>query len=69
MVNPLISVLIPVYREGVILRDTIDAVMNQSFQDFEVVLVENNADELSLNILKEYTQILSFYMGAPHSNN
>lgn len=56
MTNPLISVLIPVYREGVILRDTIDAVMNQSFQDFEVVLVENNADELSLNILKEYAQ-------------
>ena len=54
MSNPLISVLIPVYREGEILRDTIDSAMNQSYQDFEIVLVENNADELSLNILKEY---------------
>ena len=54
MTNPLISVLIPVYREGEILRDTIDSVISQSYQYFEIVLVENNADELSLNILKEY---------------
>ena len=40
MSNPLISVLIPVYREGEILRDTIDSAMNQSYQDFEIVLVD-----------------------------
>lgn len=56
MAIPLVSVLIPVYREGEILRETIDSVINQSFKDFEVVLIENNADELSLNILKEYVK-------------
>ncbi|MGC8483857.1 MAG: glycosyltransferase family 2 protein [Thermodesulfobium sp.] len=56
MTRPIISVLITVYREGEILRDTLDSVMKQSYQDFEVIVVENNADELSLSVLKDYAK-------------
>ncbi len=56
MTSPLISVLIPVYREGAILRQTIESVLAQTFKDFEVVLVENNADDESLGILKHYAK-------------
>ena len=56
MSSPLVSVIIPVYREGEILSETIDSVLAQTFRDFEVIIVNNNADEVSLSVIKKYVQ-------------
>lgn len=54
MRNPEISVVIPFYREGALISDSIDSVLNQSFKDFEIILIDNNADELTRNHAKSY---------------
>lgn len=45
MSNPLISVIIPAFRSGDIIREAIDSVLAQTFQDFEIVIVDNNASD------------------------
>ena len=45
MKTPLVSVVIPAFRSGTLILESIESVMAQTFQDFEVVIVDNNASE------------------------
>lgn len=45
MNSPKISVIIPVYKVAKYLRKCIDSVLNQTFQDFEIILVSDGPDE------------------------
>ncbi len=49
-----ISVVITLYREGAFLEETIDSVLRQTFTDYEIVLVDNNADEATLQVARRY---------------
>lgn len=40
---PTISVVLPFYREGRLLEEAIQSVLVQTFRDFEIVLIDNNA--------------------------
>jgi glycosyltransferase involved in cell wall biosynthesis len=52
--NPLISVVIPCYNDGIYLPETIGHLKQQSFQDFEIILVnDGSTDQNTLNILDE----------------
>ena len=43
MKTPLVSVVIPAFRSGALLLESVESVMAQTFPDFEVILVDNNA--------------------------
>ena len=45
MSTPVVSVVIPAFRSGTLILESIESVMVQTFQDFEVVIVDNNASE------------------------
>ena len=49
-----ISVIIPVYNVKRYLKTCLDSVVNQSFQDFEVICVNDGSTDGSLEILKQY---------------
>ena len=51
-----VSVIIPFCREGKLLEPTIQSVLNQTFRDFEIILVNNNATDESLQIVHAFTQ-------------
>ena len=51
-----ISVIIPVYNTEKYLRQCLDSVMKQSFQDFELLIVDDGSTDSSGKIIKEYTQ-------------
>jgi glycosyltransferase involved in cell wall biosynthesis len=53
MADPVVSVVIPAYRSGPLLREAVDSIMGQTFQDFEIILVDNNADEETKTIISE----------------
>lgn len=54
MSNPEVSVVITMYREGDLLAETIESILSQTFQDFEIVLVDNNADPLTVNQARSF---------------
>ena len=51
---PDVSVVITFFREGEILRETIESALGQTYQDTEVVLVDNNADPLTRQVAQKF---------------
>ena len=51
-----VSVIIPVYNTEQYLRQCLDSVINQTFQDIEIIIVNDGSTDNSVNIIKEYQQ-------------
>ena len=52
--NPKVSVLIPVYNASSFLRETINSVLNQTFSDFELILLNDCSQDNSEQIISEF---------------
>lgn len=48
---PLISVIIPLYNSEKTIRETIESVLNQTFSDFEVILINDGSQDSTLDIV------------------
>ena len=53
MTNPTISVVVPVYNVEKYLRDCIDSIRRQTYQDFEIIMVEDCSTDGSRAIAEE----------------
>lgn len=52
--NPLISVVMSTYnREGMI-KESVDSILNQTFSDFEFIIIDDNSTDNTFEIIKEY---------------
>ncbi|MBU5337320.1 glycosyltransferase family 2 protein [Intestinibacter bartlettii] len=49
-----ISIIVPVYNTGKKLRKCIDSILNQTYKNFEVILINDGSTDNSLSICKEY---------------
>jgi len=54
MKSPKISVLLSVYNSSRFLSETIESILNQSFVDFELIIIDDGSTDNSLKIIKEY---------------
>lgn len=52
--NPLISVIVPVYNSGQYLARCIESVLHQSFVDFELLLINDGSSDDSSSICSDY---------------
>jgi len=52
--DPLVSVIIPTYNRGWIVRDAIDSVLGQTYADFELVVVDDGSTDRTPQILDAY---------------
>lgn len=43
--RPLISIIMPVYNTGTILNKTVDSIRNQSFTNFELIIIDDGSKE------------------------
>ncbi|GHU53895.1 hypothetical protein FACS1894132_07390 [Clostridia bacterium] len=53
--NPLVSVIIPVYNAEKYMRRTFDCILNQTLREIEIIAVDDGSTDLSLDILREYS--------------
>lgn len=52
--QPKISVIIPVYNVEKYLPECLESILNQTFQGFEIICVDDGSTDRSLDILQEY---------------
>ena len=53
--NPKVSLLMCVYNGETHLREAVESILNQSFKDFELVIVDDGSTDSSWQILSEYS--------------
>ena len=56
MISPKVSVIIPVYNSQKYLEETIDSVLHQTMQDFEIICIDDGSTDDSGIILKKYAE-------------
>ncbi len=52
--HPLISVIMPVYNGAKYLSEAIDSILNQTYTNFELIIVDDGSTDESLAILQKY---------------
>lgn len=51
---PRVSVFMPTYNCGEYLKDSIESILNQTYEDFELIIVNDGSTDNSREILEEY---------------
>lgn len=51
---PFFSIVIPLYNKGPWIGDTLNSVLNQSFQDFELVVVDNGSTDNGASVVRSF---------------
>ncbi|PZX47643.1 glycosyltransferase family 2 protein [Algoriphagus chordae] len=57
MNSPLVSILIPNYNKALYLRETLDSVLSQTYQNWECIIVDDLSTDASWEILEEYKEL------------
>ncbi len=53
MNNIKVSIIVPVYNGSKYIGDTLDSIINQDFDDFEIIVIDDGSTDNSLEIVKE----------------
>ena len=56
MNNPVISIIIAVYNAERYIKRCLDSILNQTFNDFEVICINDGSSDDSRKIIKDYAQ-------------
>jgi len=54
LTSPAISVLMPIYNCSDYVSETIDSILNQTFTDFEFLIIDDCSTDLTADIVKQY---------------
>ncbi|EPC9468253.1 glycosyltransferase family 2 protein [Campylobacter lari] len=57
MNNPLITIIIPIYNVAPYLRECLDSVINQTYKDLDIILVDDGSLDMSLEYLNKDERI------------
>jgi glycosyltransferase involved in cell wall biosynthesis len=50
----MISVIIPVYNVGEYIRKCLESILNQTYKDLQIIIVDDGSTDNTMNVIKEY---------------
>lgn len=53
---PKVSIIVPVYNAEKVLRRCLDSILNQSYKDFELIVINDGSKDKSIKIINEYKE-------------
>jgi len=53
--NPRVSIGIPSYNHEKYISETIESILNQTFQDFEIIITDDGSSDNSLDVIKSFS--------------
>lgn len=53
---PAVSIILPVYNAEKFLDENVNAILNQSFDDFEFIIIDDESKDNSWKVIKEYAK-------------
>jgi len=66
---PFFSIVIPAYNVEKYIRRTIDSVLHQSFQDYEIIIVNDGSVDNTADIIDEYAKVNEKIIVVTHLKN
>lgn len=51
-----VSVIVPVYNSELFIKDCLESILNQSYKDFEIIIVNDGSTDNSENLIMDYLQ-------------
>ena len=65
---PKVSIVIPCYNHGLFLKESVDSVLAQTFQDFEIIIVnDGSTDPNTLEIIRNWSSPKTIVITTPNS--
>ena len=65
----LFSVIVPVYNVEKYIKACLNSIINQNFDDYEIILIDDGSTDLSGNICDEYAKLYSSKIRVIHKRN
>ncbi len=65
--SPLISVVIPTYNSAQYLPETIESILSQSWQDFEIIIVDDGSTDNTQGVVRAFNSNKIQYIGQENS--
>ena len=59
--NPKVSVIIPTYNRCAWIKHAIDSVLQQTYQDFELFIIDDGSTDITKGILSEYEDKIKYF--------
>ncbi|MDZ7835045.1 MAG: glycosyltransferase family 2 protein [Alkalibacterium sp.] len=63
----LISIVMPTYNAAQFIRETIDSILNQSYQNWELILVDDHSTDDTISVIKAYEDERIFLIRLPEN--
>ena len=56
-----ISVIIPSYNQGIFLEETILSIINQHYNNVEIIIMDGGSTDNSVDIIKKYSSHITYW--------